>query len=180
MHLTKVISYFILNKLKLHFLQGESNPPDANLVLEYIHGYRCHDARNNLKYGPNGEVVYHTAAVGIVLDPKTNKQRFFMEHTDDILCLDVFKQYVVTGQIGHKPLICLWDMNTMESLFILKGVLEKGINNVCFSHDGKFIAASSIDEEHTMLVCDREITASASSNPSNQKGAPTGIKKNNI
>lgn len=62
----------------------------------------------------------------------------------------------------------------MESLFILKGVLEKGINNVCFSMDGKFIAASSIDEEHTMLVCDREVTANASSNPSNQKGAPTG------
>jgi len=52
--------------------KDESLPPKSSLELEYVHGYRCHDSRNNLKFGPNGEIVYHTAAVGIVLDPKTN------------------------------------------------------------------------------------------------------------
>jgi microtubule-associated protein-like 6 len=28
--------------------------PDASLTLEYIHGYRCHDARNNLRYTATG------------------------------------------------------------------------------------------------------------------------------
>jgi len=50
----------------------DSNPPDAMLDLEYVYGYRCHDTRNNLKYGPNSEILYHTAAVGINLDAKTN------------------------------------------------------------------------------------------------------------
>lgn len=69
--------------------RGEGDQPNCSLELEYIHGYRCHDCRNNLKAGPNGELVYHTAAVGIVLDVESNRQKFFMEHTDDILCLDV-------------------------------------------------------------------------------------------
>jgi len=28
----------------------DGEAPDATLALEYVYGYRCHDARNNLKY----------------------------------------------------------------------------------------------------------------------------------
>lgn len=52
--------------------RGEDDPPDANLELLYVHGYRCHDVRNNLRYSASGEVVYHTAAVGITTNPETN------------------------------------------------------------------------------------------------------------
>jgi hypothetical protein len=48
---------------------GNNSPPDTTLKLDYIHGYRCHDTRNNLKYNSNGHVVYHTAGVGILMDP---------------------------------------------------------------------------------------------------------------
>ncbi len=74
-----------------------SNPPSAQLELEYVHGFRCHDTRNNVKYGPNGEILYHAAAVGINLDPKTNTQKFCFEHTDDITCIDVKDDFCVTG-----------------------------------------------------------------------------------
>mmetsp|Transcript_29967 Transcript_29967/g.29181 ORF Transcript_29967/g.29181 Transcript_29967/m.29181 type:complete len:134 (+) Transcript_29967:576-977(+) len=46
--------------------------PDASLQLEYIHGYRCHDARNNLRYTSTNEIVYHAAGVGIVLNKEKN------------------------------------------------------------------------------------------------------------
>jgi hypothetical protein len=42
--------------------------PDATLQLEYIYGYRCHDARNNLRYTSTNQIVYHAAGVGIVLN----------------------------------------------------------------------------------------------------------------
>ena len=31
--------------------------------------------------------MYHIAAVGIVYNKKTHTQRFYLQHTDDILCL---------------------------------------------------------------------------------------------
>jgi hypothetical protein len=46
--------------------------PDASLDLEYIYGYRCHDARNNLRYTHEGKIVYHAAGVGVVLNQKEN------------------------------------------------------------------------------------------------------------
>lgn len=46
----------------------DSQRPDASLELEYVYGYRCHDARGNLRYTQSGCVAYHAAGVGIVLN----------------------------------------------------------------------------------------------------------------
>lgn len=72
-----------------------------------MYGYRCHDTRNNVKYSPSGEIVYHVAATGVVLDTTTNKQKFLFEHNDDIICMDMRNNMVVTGQLGSNPLICV-------------------------------------------------------------------------
>mmetsp|Transcript_16129 Transcript_16129/g.13678 ORF Transcript_16129/g.13678 Transcript_16129/m.13678 type:complete len:121 (+) Transcript_16129:801-1163(+) len=96
--------------------KGDSDEPEANLELEYVYGYRTHDTRNNLRYNNNGEVIYHTAAVGISLNTKQNTQRFLFEHTDDIVCFDSFENKVVTGQLGRRPIICVWDSSDMRTL----------------------------------------------------------------
>ena len=51
---------------------NQNKAPKATLTLDYVHGYRAKDCRNNLKYLKNGNIVYHAAAVGIVLDGTTN------------------------------------------------------------------------------------------------------------
>jgi len=51
-------------------------------------------------------------------------------------------------------LIFVWDLNTMVTLLVMKGVLEKGVINACFSMDGRYFAASSLDEDHTLVVYD--------------------------
>ena len=43
----------------------QKKPPMAKLELEYCHGYRAKDCRNNLRYLKNGRIVYHAAGVGI-------------------------------------------------------------------------------------------------------------------
>jgi microtubule-associated protein-like 6 len=97
----------------------DGQAPEAFLELEYIHGYRCHDTRNNLNYTADGKVCYHAAGVGVVLDQSKNKQQFMLDHNDDIYCMDVdsTRKYAVTGQNGPKPLLIVWDLKTMEVLF---------------------------------------------------------------
>jgi microtubule-associated protein-like 6 len=48
------------------------------------------------------EIVYHVAAIGIVLNTEQNVQRFYNYHTDDILCLAVSPDMslVATGQVS--------------------------------------------------------------------------------
>jgi len=129
-------------------------PPDATLELQHIYGYRCHDARNNVRYTAQGTVVYHAAGVGVVLNKEQNTQKFFMEHNDDILCiaLDPTGKFAATGQIGPKPWIFVWDVTTMECLARITGTLTKGIKTIAFSNDGKLLAATAMDDEHNVAV----------------------------
>ena len=44
----------------------QKKAPMAKLELEYCHGYRVKDCRNNLRYLPGGkEILYHIAAIGV-------------------------------------------------------------------------------------------------------------------
>ena len=39
-----------------------------DLQLEQAHGYRSNDCHNNVRYLKNGQIVYHTASLGVVMD----------------------------------------------------------------------------------------------------------------
>ena len=62
------------------------------------HGY---NACNNVFYTQTNEIVFHTAAIGVVYNQQTNEQRFYMGHDDDILCLTVHddQDFIATGQV---------------------------------------------------------------------------------
>lgn len=55
----------------------------------------------NLFYTASGDMVYYTAAVGIVYNKTTHTQKFFLGHTDDIMCLAIHpdRNLVATGQV---------------------------------------------------------------------------------
>jgi microtubule-associated protein-like 6 len=138
--------------------KGEDDPPDASLELEYIYGYRCHDCRNNVRYTATGEVVYHTAAVGIVLNPGTNSQKFFINHTDDIISFsaNITGSIVATGEIGRNPLLYIWNTDTMSCIKSYQGILKKGITSVDISSDSCRVVALGADEDRCVVVYDIE------------------------
>lgn len=80
------------------------------LALDHVFGYRGFDCRNNLHYLNDGaDIIFHTAAAGIVQNLSTGSQSFYLEHTDDILCLTVnqhpkYRNVVATSQIGRRVL----------------------------------------------------------------------------
>ena len=51
----------------------DGEAPDATLELEYVHGFRSHDCRNNLRYTADGKLTYMAAGVAVVMDAQTNK-----------------------------------------------------------------------------------------------------------
>ncbi len=55
---------------------------------------------------PDVGVVFHAAGAGIVYDPLTRTQSFYLEHTDDIICLSMCRNkkmahIVATGSCYH-------------------------------------------------------------------------------
>lgn len=132
--------------------------PEANMELEFIHGYRCHDTRNNIRYTIEGNIAYHTAAVGIVYNKEAHSQKFYLDHIDDITAFAIHpnKRYVATGEIGPYPLISVWDTTTMTPLAKFNGPLQKGINHLAFSNDGRYLVATAADDDHGVAIFDWE------------------------
>lgn len=145
-----------LTKDELQAGQKRKRGPTAGLKLQFIHGYRGYDCRNNLFYTQNGEVVYHVAAAGIVYNRDKHSQKFYTEHTDDILCLCIhpIKDLVATGQVGRDPAVHVWDAETLKTASILKGQHQRGVCAVDFSGDGKKLASVGLDDNHCIVVWD--------------------------
>ncbi|KAB1267117.1 Echinoderm microtubule-associated protein-like 6 [Camelus dromedarius] len=84
-------------------------------------------------------------------------QSFYLEHTDDILCLTVnqhpkYRNVVATSQIGTTPSIHVWDAMTKHTLSMLRCFHSKGVNYVNFSATGKLLVSVGVDPEHTITV----------------------------
>ena len=132
----------------------DGEAPDASLELEYVHGFRSHDCRNNLRYTNSGKLAYCTAGIGVVMDTRQNTQKHFMDHSDDVHCLAMHPagKICATGQIGPKPRICIWDNETMECKVLITAPLTKGVKHMAFSPDGNFLFAAAMDDDQMVAV----------------------------
>ena len=151
-----------------------SNPlvPKIEPELEWIFGYRSQDCHDNLRYSASGDIIYHSAAVGIVLNDSTENgdeedgntnpytQRFFREHDDDIVCLDVDPngRYVATGQVQSsksrkmKPCVKIWDAESCRPICTLGKFHKRAVTSVAFSADGKWCGSVGGDNDHSVAL----------------------------
>ena len=81
-----------------------NSPPGVDLELEWVHGYHS-SSRNNVFRLASGEIVYHTATLGVVFNREEHTQRQYFGHEGEILCLARHPEgsIVATGEMGRKP-----------------------------------------------------------------------------
>ena len=106
--------------------------------------------------------MYNTAALGVVLDYKENKQSFFggqnkgsQQHDDDILCVGISpcRKFAATGQCGIQPKIFVWETETGKVIAQYKlGKEARGIIACRFSVDGKYLAFVDNGDDHSLYV----------------------------
>ena len=60
----------VKNSQPSDFVEMDLKEPNSNLELEFVHGYRCFDTRNNIFYKNNDEILFHSAGVGIKMNIK--------------------------------------------------------------------------------------------------------------
>ena len=75
--------------------------PNASIKLEYVHGYRVKDCRQNLFFIDKETLLYHAAAVLIYhnISQRPSEQTLLTDHDDDILSIDYHRESgtVLTG-----------------------------------------------------------------------------------
>lgn len=130
--------------------------PNVTLEIDHVIGYRARGSRSNIAYIDATTVVYPVAALGVVHDISTNKQKFFKSHTDDVLCLDYnpTKRLVATGQQGKRPSIFVWSVDDPSQPVAEFSGHSRAVVAVAISPDGSKVASVGLDDDHTILVHD--------------------------
>jgi len=148
----------------------EGQPTAGSLTLDFAHGYAGQDkeSRMNIAVSKDGrELIYYVAAVGIVKDIESGRQRFFFGHNDDIsaLAIDPKKDstWIATGQVDPKdrpgadkdlPKVFVWDYTTMETVQLVKDVAWGKVRKIAFSPMSKYMFTMGGDEDHSLRIWD--------------------------
>lgn len=147
--------------------------PDQTYQLEYVYGYRCQDSRQNVYYNSSGNIVYITAALGVILDKASNTQTFFgggevdneskqvastaNHHTNDIMCLNVNttggRNLACSGQVGKYAPCFVWNTETGEKIRRVELTKDCREVSACAIHpDGEYIATVDKSNDHYVRV----------------------------
>lgn len=155
--------------------EPSSDPPDISYELEYVYGYRAEDSRMNAYYNSERKIVYFTAALGVILCPKSNTQIFFGGgetdntskkvartencHTNDITAMGISncRNLAATGQNGSKPVAFVWCAK--EGVKKARFVCNKGgreITAISICPKNKLVALCDNSNDHCLYVFDIE------------------------
>ena len=148
-----------------------ADAPDVKYELEYVYGYRCADSRQNVYLNNDGNAVYMTAALGVILDIGSNTQKFFgggqventskqvandeNGHTNDIMAISISdcRSIMASGQVGSSPVAFTWCPQTgqkKQRFKLKKG--SRGVNAIAISSDLKYVACVDLHNDHNVHI----------------------------
>ena len=158
----------VLQKMYESGVSDATAPTSDDIDLEWVHGYRGFDCRNNvfyINYSGSGSVedrrlVYYCAALGVVLDPSQMEQSYFKGHSDDILSMALFSDVTTqssttiaaTGQQGVGRTF-VWEVQSLKTLASLE-TKQKSVNMLCFSKGSGGRLLISVAEDKSVAVSD--------------------------
>ena len=159
--------------------KGSNDGPDTNLELAWAFGYKAPNCRNNARFIGNSDseqcIVYFTAALAVVYNPRLRTQIFYMGHRDAISCLAMHPSNQIVATADIKSNIHIWSLDkegAITALSVIKGIVKEGVLHVAFAPSGDRIATVGRDTDHTLTIHDvnsGEIISSAKglASPSN-------------
>jgi WD40 repeat protein len=93
---------------------------DPIMKMDYVIGY----SGKHLMWCPNKDdksIVYASGGLLVIMNVKTNKQRFFMGHTDLISCFTFSRDgaLIASAQDANKSMVRIWDYETGKTFSVL-------------------------------------------------------------
>jgi hypothetical protein len=140
----------------------DGDAPSTQLELDFVHGYRGTDCRNNLHWLPNGDILFNTAALAVRMNLQRREQQYFTHHDDDVLCVAVHPTLPIaaSGQVASfankVPPIYVWDTSTTPFTLIRKiqDMHARRVSSVTFTSRGDHILSVGGDDTRAVAMHD--------------------------
>ena len=179
-----IIAYRTENATLSNYLK---EPDEVNASLEWVYGIRCADVKRPCQYtvgqvyarsigyqeeygeymmGNNEELIYFSACIVVLFNPKLNQQRFYTEHEQEVISCAVSNlsgDYIATGELGDPSLgskdnqlykIHVWNSKTLENITILSGIHRRGIHLLWFSKSDKYLITWGLNKPSAVVIYD--------------------------
>ena len=136
--------------------------PTNALRLAWVHGHRCGDVKQGVRYTLGGDVLFFGGATNVVYDVRANAQSFHRGHSDDVMASAVHptQSLCATADQGKSPSILVWDYEgapkggSHPTVATMRGFHRRGVTHLSFSPCGKWLASVGCDDQHSLIVHD--------------------------
>jgi hypothetical protein len=86
-------------------------------------------------------------------------------HNDDVTCLDISRDLVVTGEVGVRPVVVVWGSERQEGAgaglrvehVLVEGLEGGSVGNVAISGNRPYVAANCNNEDHNIVIYDLKL-----------------------
>ena len=137
---------------------GIPSTTDVDFELSWMHGYRCHDSRNNLRYSSAGKIVYAAASIVVALNKTSGRQSFLQAaHSDEVVSVGAHPngQIFASGDAGREPVIVIWSSIDMRVIARIENSgHSSGIPLLAFNTQGNLLASVGMDDCNTLVLHD--------------------------
>lgn len=103
----------------------------------------------------NEEVIFFIANVIVLLNPNICKQRFYLQHDQEIISVAVSNidgSLVASSELGKQPAVHIWNSHTLECHKVFKGIHTNGVHLLAFSNDDTMIMTCSLSSPSSVLI----------------------------
>lgn len=127
------------------------NPPNIDIKLDHVFGYRTKDVRNNAKYLNQNSIIYHAGNLAIIQDLKTKQQKFFSLHKNDITSFAINKDKTLCATVekceeDKNCILIVWNSNSLKENFRLT-IPAECIKDMEFNPNSSLIALIGVSND---------------------------------
>ncbi|KAL6080562.1 mitogen-activated protein kinase binding protein 1 [Balamuthia mandrillaris] len=151
----------------------EDNEHKISLSLERVIGNTTHHNSGFACNPINNEIAYAAGCLVVLVDPKTNAQRFLTRSTNKpltCLCYSSNGKYLAVGESGRQPAVVVWDLSPGPTNASLPKVVAElrghkyGVACLAFSPDSKAIVSVGVQHDGFVHLWDWKTRKAVASN----------------
>ena len=132
------------------------NKKTINEIIRMLNFSEIYNNSNNNLIHKNcsKKIIYFLSRYVIIYSPFNSVQKIYQGHKNKISCVTINSKnnLVASGEVSTNPLILIWNVNTFETINIIKTGHKQGILYLEFSCNDKYIISVGFGQVFSIQI----------------------------
>ena len=96
--------------------------------------------------------IYFTSCIVIIYYAKLNQQKYYLEHTNEIISIAQGDHMIATSELAKKPEIHVWNPKTLSIICLIKGQHRNGVHFLNFMNRDTLLASCGVRIDSPIFI----------------------------